>query len=212
MSPRPTEAPAKPAIRPAIWIGVSAVALFLLGIGLRRSFSHGQDTHLVEASPQLEKPAIPSASPTPTPPTTQTPASSMEEAGGIRVHQVRLALQGAAIEVLYTIVDLDKARSLATNELSTHLLESGSGRRLELAAKALPKGINAHTRARAAMLTNPQGQGFPPSPYRLVAGKTYSILIPNPQATATQDSLWQLVCGPLQSAPLPVLGEENPRP
>ena len=211
MSSLPSASPKPPAIRPSVWIGVAALALFLAGIGLRRSLpARNSPPDPAPAVPSPPEKAPPTQASTPQPPT--VPPSSLEELGGIRVQQIRLALQGAAVEVLYSIVDLEKAKSLATNELSTHLLECNGGRRLELAAKALPKGLNAHTRARAAMLTNPQGQGFPPSPYRLVSGKTYSILIPNPQSTATEDSPWQLVCGPLQAAPLPVLGEPSPPP
>ena len=131
--------------------------------------------------------------------------STMDQKGGIRVVSAHRSTKDTAIELRYTVTDVQKASKFAEIESAPHLIDLATGDKAGVGKSVdLPKGLNAHTRMRAAMLSNPQGQGFPPAPYRLVAGKTYQLLVPTLNGAFAIGTRCVLECGNLRSSPVTI--------
>ena len=126
----------------------------------------------------------------------------LEDHWGIQVSGVGLT-EGSVLELLYKVVDAQKAASLANAEAPAYLVEQDSGTRILLGPP--PQGpASAHSRARSRALMMWQAGGFPPPPSKLVAGKTYSVLLPNPGSVVKTGSKVAVVIGDFQSAGLVV--------
>lgn len=131
------------------------------------------------------------------------PSATLDQKGGIHVISARRNSKDATVEILYTITDIKKATDLSSVESSPHVLDLTTGDRVGVGSSVvLPKGINNHTRLRSAMMSNPQGQGFPPAPYRMVVGKTYQLLVPAAGGALRDGTTCVVVCSGLRSSPV----------
>jgi hypothetical protein len=149
----------------------------------------------VEASATVE-PVVADA-PVAIPPAPVTPArpGTLEGEWGIRVASVGLTMAGAAVDFRYTVVDQEKALLLAQGTAEAYLIDQTTGAKVSLTPPA-PKGPSA-ARSRAQMVR--QGGAFPPSPNRLAAGRTNSLLLPNPAGIVKTGSAVTVVVGDIQA-------------
>lgn len=201
-------------VRPGVKVFLGVVSAFLLGalihgfLGGRGSLPEETAASGAEApvpAPPARTPqrAAPAWAPIPVP--VPVADSALEKTGGIRVVSALRSAKDAAIELRYSVTDVEKADRFARTESAPYLIDLTTGEKARVGTSVeLPKGLNAHTRMRAAMLSNPQGQGFPPAPYRLVAGKTYQLLVPTLNATFAPGTLCVLECGALRSSPVTI--------
>jgi hypothetical protein len=201
-------------VRPGVKIFLGIVSAFLVGALIHGFLDRQGSAPEESAVPEAEAPAP--KQPVSKPPRTaavsapiSVPApdanSALEQKGGIRVVSAHRSTKDAVIELRYTVTDVEKATGFAQTESTPYLIDLTTGDKAGVGKSVeLPKGVNAHTRMRAAMLSNPQGQGFPPAPYRLVAGKTYQLLVPTLNVTFAPGTLCVLECGPLRSSPVTI--------
>jgi hypothetical protein len=200
-------------LRPGVWLFLGIVAAFSIGVVLQKmrhtaATPEAGDPLAAEAAAEPEAAALESGRPPVAQP--QVSESVLESDDGIRVTRARLAGSGASVELTYQVTDVEKAKSLAERYPKSFLVVLSNGTRLGIGTSVdLPPGINQHARSRAAMLSNPQGWGFPPAPYRLVKDKVYTILVPNVRNAVVPGAECVLETGPHQSARLIVEAEES---
>jgi hypothetical protein len=107
-------------------------------------------------------------------------ASSPEELWGIQFRSIELVRNNTAVDLRYTVVGPDKAAVLGEGGSTAYLVDLASGKMLPLGSgSSPPTSLPPHSRARSMALMMRESGDFPPTPSRLVAGKTYSILLPN---------------------------------
>lgn len=197
-------------VRSGVKLFVAGVAALFLG-ALIQSFV-GKKPAISPVQPEIE--TAPALVEQPKPQPRVAPAARVEvsptdpnaelnQSGGIHVISARRNSKDSTVEILYTITDIKKASDLAKMESAPHVLDLATGDRVGVGSSVvLPKGINYHTRLRAAMMSNPQGQGFPPAPYRMVVGKSYQLLVPANGGSLKEGSTCVLVCAGLRSSPV----------
>ena len=191
-------------IRPA-FLGLMTVALALICVPLW--LLNRRPAPLIpaqEPAPAAETPApvepavadVPVASlPAPVAPAVPARPGTLEGEWGIRVSSVGLTMAGAAVDFRYTVVDAEKALLLAQGTAEAYLIDQATGAKISLAPPT-PQGPSAaHSRARMAR----QGGSFPPSPNRLAAGRTNSLLLPNPGGMLRSGSAVTVVVGNVQA-------------
>jgi hypothetical protein len=191
-------------IRPE-FLGLMTIAVVLICVSLWLLNSRSAPpSSAEEPAPAAEAPApvepavadVQVASP-PAPITPAAPArpGTLEGEWGIRVSSVGLTMAGAAVEFRYTVVDSEKALLLAQGTAEAYLIDQATGAKISLAPPTLQGPSAAHSRARMAR----QGGSFPPSPNRLAAGRTNSLLLPNPAGMLRSGSAVTVVVGNVQA-------------
>lgn len=132
----------------------------------------------------------------------------LEEKWGFQISSIGLSRQDTAVELQYTINDPEKFSLLADETTPAYVLDQASGMNLPLKASpqspAQAKNFHSHTSARSRMIAMPQAGSFPPPASRLIAGKTFSILLPNYDKAVRHGSKLTVVVGDLQTAELTV--------
>jgi hypothetical protein len=191
-------------IRPE-YLGLMAIALVLICVSLwlfNRPPSPPSPVEEPAAAAEAPAPSEPAVADVPvvSPPAPVAPAvparpGTLEGEWGIRVSSVGLTMAGAAVDFRYTVVDSEKALLLAQGTAEAYLIDQATGAKISLAPPT-PEGPSAaHSRARMAR----QGGGFPPSPNRLAAGRTNSLLLPNPGGMLRSGSAVTVVVGNVQA-------------
>jgi hypothetical protein len=185
---------------------VAAVAL-PLWLLLRKPASIPADPELAQAAESAVNPE-PAATPPPetvaAQPTRTEPPSALEEKGGIQVSRVALAMSGAAVDVRYTIVNPEKLAAIPDAKDAAYLVDEATGTKVTIGPPAKERAVPAHSRARSAAMMMRDAGTFPPTPSRVVVGKTYSILLPNPSGAVRSGSKVGLVVGDLRADGLTV--------
>ena len=191
-------------IRPAV-LGLVTVAVALVCVPLwLLSRRPAPPNPPAEPAPAAEAPApadpVVADAPAEPPPAPVKPAvpaqpGTLEGEWGIQVASIGLTMAGGALDLRYTVVDAEKARLLSQGKAAAYLVDQTMGTKISMTPPT-PKGPSAaHSRARMAR----QGGSFPPSPNRLAAGRTNSILLPNPAGLLSSGSVVRLVVGEIQS-------------
>ena len=138
------------------------------------------------------------------PPPNGTP-SPFEAQWGIRISDVLQTGADSVLEMRYLVVDPAKTAGLADGEKTPYLIEQSSGAQVMLCVPLHEKWPYAgHSRARSmAHISNGAG-GFPPAAGKMVAGRTYSLLIPNPDLAVKKGSRVVVAAGDIRSDVLAV--------
>lgn len=192
-------------IRPE-YLGLMAITLVLICVSLwllnnrPAPPSPAEEPAAAAETPAPVEPAVVADLPVASQPAPVTPAAparpgTLEGEWGIRVSSVGLTMAGAAVDFRYTVVDSEKALLLAQGTAEAYLIDQATGAKMSLAPPTLQGPSAAHSRARMAR----QGGSFPPSPNRLAAGRTNSLLLPNPGGMLRSGSAVTVVVGNVQA-------------
>jgi hypothetical protein len=150
-------------------------------------------------TPTPAEPAVADApadsAPAPVKPVAAARPGTLEGEWGIQVASVGLTMAGGALDFRYTVVDAEQALLLAQGSASAYLIDQTTGTKISMTPPTPTGPSAAHSRARMAR----QGGGFPPSPNRLAAGRTNSILLPNPAGLLKSGSIVTVVVGDIQT-------------
>ena len=131
------------------------------------------------------------------------PPKSLAEQGGIQVASVSLVSPGA-LELRYTVVAPDKLDSLPGAASAPWLVDEATGTKIRIGPPELASATPVHSRARSAALMMRDAGSFPPPPSRVVPGKVYSVLLPNPRGVIRSGSKVDLVLGDFRTGGLVV--------
>jgi len=121
--------------------------------------------------------------------------SPVEEHWGIQVSSIRLTRADSAVDLRYKVVAPEKVALLASDENTAYLIDQASGAKIQMLAPPQQGAWPTNVRARTVAKMMRQAGEFPPAPSRLVAGKTYSLLLPNPGGTVKSGTKVVLVVG-----------------
>ncbi len=131
--------------------------------------------HIRAAAAQRPDPD-PSAAPAGT---TTTTAMALEKRWGIQVSSISLANGESAVDLRYTVTVPAKTLLLTGADAEVYLIDQASGAKLT-AITAPPVGTaSAEMPSRTVRKMMHQAGLFPPPSSRLLAGGSYSLLIPN---------------------------------
>lgn len=122
-------------------------------------------------------------------------STALEEPWGIQVSSIRLTKADAAVDLRYKVVAPEKAALLAADKTTAYLIDQASGAKIQMLASPQEGAWPTNTRARTAARMMHQAGEFPPPANRLAAGKTYSLLLPNPGGMVKSGSKVALVVG-----------------
>ena len=141
-------------------------------------------------------PAKRAEDPLPAPVVATPPAArpgTLEGEWGIQVAGIAMT-DTAAVELSYSIMSPEKAAMLADGKTPAYIVDQATGTRILLAP---PEGsaFRPHSQARSRALMMWQAGGFPPPPSRLVVGKTYAVLLPNPGSVLKKGNKASVVIG-----------------
>jgi hypothetical protein len=127
-------------------------------------------------------------------------SSTLELQRGIQFFDAQLVMDDSMVELHYAVSAPDKAALLTHVETEAYLIEQTSGVRIPL-CPPLQKNwpFPDHSRARSMALMMPEAGTFPPPPNRLTVGKTYAILLPNPNGILKTGSQVVVVVGNFRS-------------
>ena len=193
-------------IRPA-FLGLLTLALALICVPVWLLTRRPAPPHPVEEPPPAAETPAPAApavadapveiapAPAPVKPPVPTRPGTLEGEWGIRVASVGLAMAGGAVDFRYTVVDEERALLLAQGMASAYVIDQATGTKISMTPPTTGGASSAHSRARMAR----QGGGFPPSPNRLAAGRTNSLLLPNPAGILKSGSFVTVVVGDIQT-------------
>lgn len=123
------------------------------------------------------------------------PASPVEKDWGIRVSKLALTREGSAIDLRYEIIDPDKVGLLAKGTNIAYLVDVASGSEIQLTAAPQEQVMPGTPRARTLARMMRMAGEFPPASGRIVSGKTYSALLPNPAGIVKAGSKMAFVVG-----------------
>jgi hypothetical protein len=154
-------------------------------------------------------PIVDSETPPPPPPAPVQPATvprsnTLEDRWGIQVASIALTMAGAAVELRYQILAPEKVSLLADAPVTAQIIDQTSGARIPIGAPPLEAGRPQHSRARSAALMMQDAGSFPPPPSRIIAGKTYSIQLPNPGGLIKTGNKAVVIIGDCQTGVLVV--------
>ena len=129
------------------------------------------------AGPVMKQPVAPKT------PASALPAvaSSMEEQWGIHVIGIKLTSANLVMELRYEVTDPAKSALLNDGATPASIIAPDTGTTIRIGAPP-PRagGVSEHSRARSAALMMRDAGSFPPPANRIIAGKTYTIQLPNP--------------------------------
>ena len=182
-------------------VNVADAAPVVTGNSPIRTLSSGGDVELpgepaaISPPPSASQPVKP-VQPQPSAP----PSGPVEKKWGVRVFGVWLAQDNAAVEMGYQVTGPDRAKLLSGNNSENHLIDLASGKQIPLCPSQLKEWpFSPHSRARSMALSMSEAGTFPPPPNRLVAGKIYTVLIPNPNGLMKNGSKVAVVVGGVRS-------------
>ena len=188
-------------IRPA-FLGLMTLALALICVPVwlltRRPAppSPVEEPPPAVETPALAEPAAPvESAPAPVKPVVAARPGTLEGEWGIRVASVGLTMAGGAVDFRYTVVDAEKALLLSQGMASAYVIDQATGTKISMTPPTIKGPAAAHSSARMAR----QGGGFPPSPNRLAAGRTNSLLLPNPAGLLKSGSIITVVVGDIRT-------------
>ena len=188
-------------IRPA-FLGLMTLALALICVPVwlltRRPAppSPVEEPPPAVETPALAEPAAPvESAPAPVKPVVAGRPGTLEGEWGIRVASVGLTMAGGAVDFRYTVVDAEKALLLSQGMTSAYVIDQATGTKISMTPPPMKGPAAAHSSARMAR----QGGGFPPSPNRLAAGRTNSLLLPNPAGLLKSGSIITVVVGDIRT-------------
>lgn len=139
------------------------------------------------------------------PPQPPAPPGPVEEKWGVRVSGVWLAPENKAVQMTYQVTDFSRANLLSENGSENQLIDLASGKQIPLCPSQLKDWpYSQHSKARSMALQMLEAGTFPPPPNRLVAGKTYTVLIPNPDGLMKSGSQVAVVVGGVRSSTITV--------
>ena len=155
----------------------------------------------LSSEPVATSAPMPSSEPVKTvQPKPSAPPGPIEGKWGIRIFGVWLAQDNAAVELSYQVTGPDRAKFLSGNNSENHLIDLASGKQIPLCPSQLKEWpFSPHSRARSMALSMSEAGTFPPPPNRLVAGKTYTVLIPNPNGLMESGSKVAVIVGGVRS-------------
>lgn len=133
------------------------------------------------------------------------PLSPLEAQWGIRFLSARLALSNSALDVAYQVTDPGKVALLTDGKTTAYLVEPTSGAKTLVCAPLNDQWpFRPHSRARSTASTLRGSGTFPPPAGRLIAGQTYSLLVPNPEGTVKPGGRVAIVIGDVRAGDLTV--------
>jgi hypothetical protein len=122
--------------------------------------------------------------------------SPVEDQWGIRVSGIKLTGANLVMELSYEVTDPDKAALLDDGATPASVLDPATGTQIRIGAPPQRTGaVSQHSRARSAALMMRDAGSFPPAPNRVVAGKTYTVQLPNVPALVKTGSKVVVVIG-----------------
>jgi len=184
----PASRPARPGLFNFVAVIVAAIIIGLLWLARPGP---------VPAVPPQEAaaPEEPVVTADPVEPAVAAQISPVERDYGIRVSRLALARGGSAIDLCYEIVDPAKVGLLADGTNVAYLVDVDSGSEIQLSAAPQEQAMTGTTRGRSmAKMLRLAGE-FPPPSGRLVAGRSYSALLPNPSGLVKSGSRMAFVVG-----------------
>jgi hypothetical protein len=108
-------------------------------------------------------------------------ASSLEDQWGIHVSGIKLTSANLVMELRYEVTDPAKSALLNDGATAASVIAPDTGTTIRIGAPPQREGgVSEHSRARSAALMMRGAGSFPPPPNRIIAGKTYTIQLPNP--------------------------------
>jgi hypothetical protein len=153
--------------------------------------------------PPVSAGAIASAASTAPDAADSAPLTPMENRWGLRVSGVWLD-SGAAVNLAYTVTSTEKIAAIEESKTTAYLVDEASSVKIPLGPPPPNPALSAHSRARSRALTMWQAGSFPPPPSRLSAGKTYTMVLPNPAGAIKVGSKLALVIGDTRTSGLTV--------
>jgi hypothetical protein len=112
-------------------------------------------------------------------PTATAPATAIEEKWGLQVSSISLTNTDGAVDLRYTVLAPEKTALLTGTNAQVYLIDQASGTKLPMFTAAQDGAAPAIVPPRTVRRMMRQAGIFPPPPNRLLAGKTYSLQIPN---------------------------------
>jgi hypothetical protein len=112
-------------------------------------------------------------------PTATAPATPIEEKWGLQVSSISLTNAEGAVDLRYTVLAPEKTALLTGTNAEVYLIDQASGTKLPMFTAAPDGAAPATVPPRTVRRMMRQAGIFPPPPNRLLAGKTYSLQIPN---------------------------------
>lgn len=131
--------------------------------------------------------------------------STFEEQWGIRMSVAKLIGNGAALELQYLLVDTTKTAGLTDAQSTPYLIDQASGAKVMLCVPLHKNWPYAnHSRARSMAMITPGAGGFPPASGKQVVGRTYSLIVANPDLALKKGSQAVIAVGDIRSDVLTV--------
>jgi hypothetical protein len=131
--------------------------------------------------------------PVPTP-----PAATLEGKWGIQVASLTLTNANAAVDLRYTVVAPEKTALLVDAQAEVYLIDQASGTKLPMMTAPPERTTPTAVPRRTIRRMMHQAGSFPPAPSRLIAGRAYSLQIPNWDGTIKSGSKVSFVIGDLR--------------
>ena len=168
-----------------------ALAGVLLWIYRSKPPTGGEVVQPIAASePETAANPTPAVVPTPT-----APASALEAKWGIQVSGLTLTNGDSAVDLRYTILAPEKTALLTGADAEVYIIDQASGKKLPMFTVAPASKALSTVPPRTTRRMMRQAGTFPPAPTRMVAGRTYSLLIPNWGQTIKSGALVTVVVG-----------------
>jgi hypothetical protein len=131
--------------------------------------------------------------------------STFEEQWGIRMSVAKLIGNGATLELQYLLVDTTKTARLTDEQSTPYLIDQASGAKVMLCVPLHKDWPYAnHSRARSMAMIAPGAGGFPPASGKQIVGRTYSLIVANPDLALKKGSQAVIAVGDIRSDVLTV--------
>lgn len=185
-------------IRPRmIILTVVAVVIILVGMFLLSPNSPAPKALAPQAVPTLEttRPTAVVKTTTDIAPAAPAAITAVEQQWGIRVSKLALVRAGSAIDLQYQIMSPEKVGLIGLGTNTAFLVDMATGTEYQLTSPVQDQVVSGTVRARSRALALRLAGEFPPPSGRIVAGKTYSALLPNPSGNIKSGSVMAFVIG-----------------
>ena len=139
-------------------------------------------------------------------PTLPAPALStvFEEPCGLQIASLRLISSNSVVAVAYRVVAPAKAAFITSDRSDVYLLDLASGTKLQMLTPPRDGTESTNLRPSSAARFRRQAVEAPPPSNRFLPGKTYLLLLPNPDETVQPGSKVALVVGDFRADDLTV--------
>jgi hypothetical protein len=112
------------------------------------------------------------------------------------VSGIKLTSANLVMEMRYEVTDPAKSALLDDGATAASVVAPDTGTTIRIGAPPQQAGgVSAHSRARSAALMMRAAGSFPPPPNRIIAGRTYTIQLPNPPELVKKGSKVVVVIG-----------------